>query len=190
MDIGSAALGVFCFGELECLPFPKGPCWTSCHPQQYLCILNDKFKVLESHFSIKILLLPPCPPCASTCCSATFALPTTPLCLCATPQLKCTLFLAFLPTAAFSHIPICPLPLAEQKPCWLTVRRGYERDSDLFGSILCKKQNAVEEEKGREAGQSRGKARRESIDETTFSNQTAFQGIKYEKVLLFRENKS
>lgn len=49
-----------CFGELECLHFPKDPCWTSCHPQQHLCILIDKFwKVLESQFFIKILLLPP-----------------------------------------------------------------------------------------------------------------------------------
>lgn len=48
------------FGELGCLRFPKGPCWTSCHPQQCLCILNDKFwKVLKSKFLIKILLLPP-----------------------------------------------------------------------------------------------------------------------------------
>lgn len=58
--MGSAALGVFWFGELGCLPFPKGPCWTSCHPQQYLYILNDKFwKVMESPSFIKILLLPP-----------------------------------------------------------------------------------------------------------------------------------
>lgn len=59
-----------------------------------------------------------------------------------------------------------------------------------FSEASFVKKDAAQEEKGREARLSGGKARRESIDETTFSNQTAFQDIKYEKVLLFKGNKS
>lgn len=36
------------------------------------------------------------------------------------------------PPSPLLPFPICPLPSAEQKPRWLTARREYERDNDLF----------------------------------------------------------
>ena len=50
-------------------------------------------------------------------------------------------------TAAFPYIPVCPLPLAEQKPRWLTARREYERDNDLCWSSLWKKETFPEKRK-------------------------------------------
>lgn len=133
----SAALGASCPGELVCLPFPRGLRQTSPHPRQHRCILHDNFwKVLESWFFGKVLLLllsylpPPLPAALPLYFSLT--VPTSPLYLCTAPQRTCTCLSSSLPTAAFPHIPICPLPLAEQKPRWLTARREYERDNDLF----------------------------------------------------------
>lgn len=90
---------------------------------------SGRYWNLCRRFFCKVLLQPPS--CLLPLYSS-LAVPTSPLCLCTALQHTCAHLPAPTNTAAFPHIPICPLSLAEQKPRWLTARRKNERDNDLF----------------------------------------------------------
>lgn len=94
----------------------SGRCWKVSSLAKSCCCLLPTFHCL----------------CLFLCPFTFLAVPTSPLCLFTAPQHTCTCLPVTLPTAAFPHIPVCPLPLAEQKPRWLTARREYEKDNDLF----------------------------------------------------------